>query len=44
MFIVATVGWVLDVSLFEQQKPCAIYVENVLGRCYLVGPDVSLPE
>jgi hypothetical protein len=39
MFIVAVVGWVLNVSLSEEQT-CAIYVDNVHGHCWRVGPDV----
>jgi hypothetical protein len=38
MFIVVAVTWVLDVSLSETTKTCAIYVDNVNGRCYRVGP------
>jgi hypothetical protein len=37
MFIVTAVGWVIDVSLSEQQT-CAIYVDNFHGRCCRVGP------
>jgi hypothetical protein len=37
MFMDAAIGWVLDVSLSEQQT-FAIYVDNVHGRCSQVGP------
>jgi hypothetical protein len=37
MFMDAAVGWVLDVSLSEQQT-CAISIDNVHGRCCWVGP------
>jgi hypothetical protein len=38
MFMVAAVGWVLDVS-FSEQQTCAIYIfsDNVHSRCSRVG-------